>query len=60
MNAPPHITTNLTLDFVLPDDYEDLVQRFGVREIGLAYFGGLTYLQTQARYGEEALVMREV
>ena len=45
---------------VIPRDYEDILVRFGVGEIDLAYFGGVTFVQASERYGAVPLVLRDI
>lgn len=47
-------------EMIFPVDYADLVDRFDQGELDLVYFGGLTFLQAQARGGAVALVMRDI
>lgn len=52
--------TGLDFKLVLPADYEELLHFFSMHEVELALFGGLTFVQAQASYLAEALVMRDV
>lgn len=45
---------------VVPADYYDAVRLFREGKVDLAYFGGLTFVQSQTDYGAEPLVMREI
>jgi len=57
-----HLTrqTGLAFDLVVPESYADLLDRFGKREIDLAYLGGFTFVKAHLDHGAEALVMRDV
>ncbi len=52
--------TGLDVEFILSDDYDDLLERFDRAEIDLAWFGGLTFLRAEQRSGATPLVMRDV
>jgi phosphonate transport system substrate-binding protein len=54
------LQTNTYAELVIPKDYQHLLTLFGQKKIDLAYFGGLTYVQAEARFGAEALVMRDI
>ena len=45
---------------VIPRDYGHAVELFGARDIDLAFFGGLTFVQARAAHGAQALVMRDI
>lgn len=45
---------------VIPEDYEQLVTRFGSGDLDLAYFGGVTYVAAAERHGALPLVMRDI
>jgi phosphonate transport system substrate-binding protein len=45
---------------VIPADYYDAIRLFSEGKVDLAYFGGLTFVQAQAGFNAEALVMREI
>lgn len=47
-------------ELVVPDSYEDLVERFRRDELDLAWFGGFTFLRSDAIGGAEPLAMRDV
>lgn len=53
-------TLGLKCELVYPDSYEELVATFGAGDIDLAYFGGLTFVQSAARHGAVPLVVRDV
>ena len=44
----------------IPDSYQDLVDKFSSGKVDLAYFGGLTFIQTNKTHGVIPLVMRDV
>lgn len=52
--------TGLEFSLVLPADYAELLHYFGSGEVDLALFGGLTFVQAEALYQAEPLVMRDV
>ena len=52
--------TNRNFELLIPDNYGHLVDLFEKGTVDLAYFGGLTFVQAQARARAEPLVMREV
>ncbi len=52
--------TNTPAELVIPNDYQHLLTLFGQKKIDLAYFGGLTFVQAEARFRAEALVMRDI
>jgi len=52
--------TSLDIKFVIPADYADLVSQFDGGGIDLAWFGGLTYIQAEARSEAEPLAFRDV
>ena len=52
--------TGIETQLVIPTDYQHAVDLFRERRIDLAFFGGLTFVQSHAAYGAEALVMREI
>ena len=52
--------TGIETQLVIPTDYQHAVDLFSERQIDLAFFGGLTFVQSHAAYGAEALVMREI
>jgi phosphonate transport system substrate-binding protein len=54
------LQANTSAELVIPKDYQHLLTLFGQKKIDLAYFGGLTYVQAEARFGAEALVMRDI
>lgn len=45
---------------VIPDDYADLVRLFGNGDVDIAYFGGATFVSSEARYRAVPLVMRDI
>lgn len=52
--------TGIDVRLVLPSDYADLVRLFRDREVELAYFGGLTFVQAHVLFDAVPLVMRDV
>jgi len=52
--------TALEIEFVIPRDYADLVDQFDRGGVDLAWFGGLTYTQAEARSQAEPLAFRDV
>ncbi len=52
--------TGLRFELVVPDSYEDLLRTFGEGRIGLAYFGGVTFVKAGSRYHARPLVLRDV
>lgn len=52
--------TGWTFRLKAADSYQDLLHLFGAREIDMAHFGGLTFIQAQVLHGAVPLVMREV
>ena len=53
-------SSGLETRLVVPADYVDAVRLFREKEIDLAYFGGLTFLQAHKHYGALPLVMRAI
>ncbi len=53
-------TTGLEFQLVLPSGYGELLRMFGNREVELAYFGGLTFVQAFDTYAAAPLFMRDV
>jgi phosphonate transport system substrate-binding protein len=47
-------------ELAIPSDYDELVDWFTSRKIQLAYFGGLTFVEAQARADAVPLVSREI
>lgn len=52
--------TGLDYELVIPATYSELVDQFGGGHVDLAYFGGLTFLVAEERYGAIPVVMRDV
>lgn len=53
-------TTGLDIELVIPRDYADLVDQFDTGHIDLAWFGGLTFTQAEARSQAVPLAFRDV
>lgn len=53
-------TARVRTELSIPDDYEDLLTRYGEGEYDLVWFGGLTFLQADADGDARPLVMRDV
>ena len=51
--------TGLSYTFVIPDSYQDLLDKFSTKQVDLAYFGGFTFLKAYHKYGAVPLVMRD-
>ena len=51
--------TGREFQLVIPDDYQKLVTLFEERNVDLAYFGGLTFVQARQSSGAVPLVMRK-
>ncbi len=51
--------TGLIFELVIPKDYGELLTLFANKEVELAYFGGLTFLQAHRKYQAVPLVMRD-
>lgn len=47
-------------ELIIPADYDALLDEFSAGRVDLAWFGGLTYLQADARSTATPLVMRDV
>jgi len=47
-------------EFVLTENYNELLEKFIAGRVDLAYFGGLTFLKARATSGAVPLVMRDV
>jgi phosphonate transport system substrate-binding protein len=45
---------------IIPEDYQQLVTRFGSGDLDLAYFGGATYVAAAEKHGALPLVMRDI
>lgn len=54
------LQTGIDTQLVVPASYAELVQLFSERQVDLAYFGGLTFVQAQTFYDASPLVMRTV
>ncbi len=52
--------TGFVFELVVPDSYEHLLRLFGEGQIGLAYFGGVTFVKASSRYDAVPLVLRDV
>jgi phosphonate transport system substrate-binding protein len=52
--------TGLPYEFVLVEDYEDLLERFNSNELDLGRFGGFTFVKARLEDGVRPLVMRDV
>ena len=52
--------TDLDFYLVIPATYADLLRQFANKDVELAYFGGLTFVNAQANHGARPLVMRDV
>ena len=48
------------IELVVPHTYQDLVQKFGSREIDLAFFGGTTFVASMVRHDAVPLVLRDI
>jgi phosphonate transport system substrate-binding protein len=48
------------VELTVPQSYGHLLELFHDRDVDLAYFGGVTFVQANLRDGAEALVMRDV
>ena len=57
-----YLSREVGLEFklVIPSSYDELVRRAALGEIDLAYFGGLTFIQAEAKKAVAALVMRDI
>ena len=53
-------TTGQNIELVIASSYSHLLQLFENREIDLANFGGLGFVQAHTFYNAEPLVMREI
>ncbi len=53
-------TIGTKFDIVFVSSYEELLQRFQDGTVQMAYFGGVTFLQAEKRFGAIPLVMRDV
>ena len=52
--------TGLPYELVIPNNYAELVRQFGEGQIDMAYFGGVTFVNANSKYGAVPLVMRDV
>lgn len=52
--------TGLTIELIIPKNYEDLLNLFIDKTIDLALFGGNTFIKAQQKAQAEALVMRDI
>lgn len=52
--------TDRQVELVIPKNYGHLLKLFGQGKVDLAYFGGLTFVQAEAWYGAEPLVLRDL
>lgn len=50
----------VAVELTLPQSYQHLLDLFHRREVDLAYFGGVTFVQAHLRDGAAPLVMRDV
>lgn len=53
-------STSLDFELVVPNDYEDLLDRFDNGHVELAWFGGLTFVRAEQRSQAVPLVLRDV
>ncbi len=51
---------DLPYKFIIPENYDDLVDQFSQGHIDLAYFGGVTFIQAQRKANAIPVVMRDV
>ena len=51
---------NKPIELIVPIDYQHLLALFADGDIDIAFFGGLTFLQAQARSGAVPLVSRDI
>ena len=56
----PAEETGFEFNLQLPADYAELLRLFGMGQVHLALFGGLTVVQANAMYHAEPLAMRDV
>jgi phosphonate transport system substrate-binding protein len=47
-------------ELVVPNDYGELLELFGAGRVDLAFFGGVTFVLANKRYGAVPLVMRDI
>lgn len=52
--------SDLGFELIIPDDYAHLVTLFASNQIDIGYFGGVTFLQAEAKANAIPLVMRNV
>ncbi len=52
--------TGFVCQLVVPDSYQDLLNKFGAGQLDLAYFGGVTFVKAQSAYDAIPVVMRDV
>ena len=50
----------IPVELVIPQGYEELVEAIGKKEVDLAYFGGVTYVQAHEKYGVVPIAMRDI
>lgn len=50
----------VTYTIIIPDNYQDLVNKFAADRVDLAYFGGFTFIKVHDNYDAVPLVMRDV
>jgi phosphonate transport system substrate-binding protein len=53
-------TTSFDIELVIPLDYADLLDKFDNGSINLAWFGGVTFTQAEARSQADPLVLRDI
>lgn len=53
-------TTSLDFELVIPLDYADLLEQFDTGDIGLAWFGGLTFTRAEQRSQAVPLAFRDI
>lgn len=52
--------TGLSIELIIPENYEDLLTQFKNKSVDLAFFGGYTFVIAQQEAQAEALVMRDI
>ena len=51
---------DIPVELVVPKDYNELISLIGNSDIELGYFGGVTFVQANEKYGIAPIVMRDI
>lgn len=48
------------IELIIPNDYNELLNQFGKKQLDIAFFGGVTFALAQKLYHAQPLVMRDI